>query len=77
MPKKSKSLAKENIDIKVLSDINKQTHIEGPFVNSVQFHESSTVALVAGSAGVVSLFEACKMKFHISINYSIKPVLNY
>ncbi|XP_001604219.1 U3 small nucleolar RNA-associated protein 18 homolog [Nasonia vitripennis] len=57
VPKKTKALSKGNIDLKVLTQINKQTHMEGPFVNSVQFHEQSTVALVAGSSGVLSLFE--------------------
>ncbi|XP_011504992.1 PREDICTED: U3 small nucleolar RNA-associated protein 18 homolog [Ceratosolen solmsi marchali] len=57
IPNKSKSLAKGTIDLKVLAHVNKQTHTEGPFVNSVQFHKLSTVALVAGSSGVLSLFE--------------------
>ncbi|KAJ8684030.1 hypothetical protein QAD02_019822 [Eretmocerus hayati] len=57
IPKKSKSLSKGVIDLKVLSHVNKKTHTEGPFVNTVQFHRSSTVALVAGSSGVLSLFE--------------------
>ncbi|XP_058802930.1 U3 small nucleolar RNA-associated protein 18 homolog isoform X2 [Phymastichus coffea] len=57
VPKKSKVLSKGTIDLKVMADINKQTHIEGPFINVVQFHETSTVAMVAGSSGILSLFE--------------------
>lgn len=63
MPKKRKELSKGTIDLKVLAQLNKQTHIEGPFVNVVQFHETSTVAMVAGSSGVLSLFEVCNFQF--------------
>ncbi|XP_003694351.1 U3 small nucleolar RNA-associated protein 18 homolog [Apis florea] len=54
---KIKNLSKNIIDIKALSPINKQTHIEGPIVSSVEFHPSSTVALVAGTSGILSLFQ--------------------
>ena len=73
VPKKSVSLPKGTIDIKALSQINKQTHIEGPFINTVRFHETSTVALVAGSAGIVSLFEVCKQNIYKII--SVKRIL--
>ncbi|KAK1129746.1 hypothetical protein K0M31_019460 [Melipona bicolor] len=53
---KVKNLPKSIIDIKALSPINKETHTEGPIVSSVEFHPSSTVALVAGSSGILSLF---------------------
>ncbi|OAD60706.1 U3 small nucleolar RNA-associated protein 18 like protein [Eufriesea mexicana] len=52
-----KNLPKNIIDIKALLPINKQTHTEGPIVSSVEFHPSSTVALVAGTSGVLSLFQ--------------------
>ncbi|KYM94783.1 PREDICTED: U3 small nucleolar RNA-associated protein 18 homolog [Cyphomyrmex costatus] len=54
---KIKSLPKNVIDIKVLKALNKTTHTEGPIVTSVEFHPSSTVALVAGTSGVLSLFQ--------------------
>nr|XP_033335774.1 U3 small nucleolar RNA-associated protein 18 homolog [Megalopta genalis] len=54
---KLKNLPKSIIDIKALNLINKQTHIEGPIISSVEFHPSSTVALVAGSSGILSLFQ--------------------
>lgn len=54
---KVKKLAKNVIDIKALTPINRQTHTEGPVVSSVEFHPSSTVALVAGSSGILSLFQ--------------------
>ncbi|KAH0947263.1 hypothetical protein HN011_011024 [Eciton burchellii] len=54
---KGKNLPKDVIDIKVLKALNKTTHTEGPIVTSTEFHPSSTVALVAGSAGILSLFQ--------------------
>ncbi|KOC68750.1 U3 small nucleolar RNA-associated protein 18 like protein [Habropoda laboriosa] len=54
---KVKNLPSSIIDIKALSLINKQTHTEGPVVTSVEFHPSSTVALVAGTSGILSLFQ--------------------
>ncbi|XP_043785841.1 U3 small nucleolar RNA-associated protein 18 homolog isoform X1 [Apis laboriosa] len=54
---KIKNLSKSIIDIKALSPINKQTHMEGPIISSVEFHPSSTVALVAGTSGILSLFQ--------------------
>nr|XP_012139417.1 PREDICTED: U3 small nucleolar RNA-associated protein 18 homolog [Megachile rotundata]XP_012139418.1 PREDICTED: U3 small nucleolar RNA-associated protein 18 homolog [Megachile rotundata] len=54
---KVKNLPKDIIDIKTLTAINKQTHTEGPIVSSVEFHPTSTVALVAGSSGILSLFQ--------------------
>ncbi|XP_076293401.1 U3 small nucleolar RNA-associated protein 18 homolog wicked [Lasioglossum baleicum] len=54
---KLKNLPKSIIDIKALNPINKQTHVEGPVISSVEFHPSSTVALVAGTSGTLSLFQ--------------------
>ncbi|XP_076234925.1 U3 small nucleolar RNA-associated protein 18 homolog wicked [Calliopsis andreniformis] len=54
---KVKNLPKNIIDIKALTPINKQTHIEGPVISSVEFHPSATVALVAGTSGILSLFQ--------------------
>jgi len=54
---KTKNLPKNVIDIKALKALNKSTHTEGPIITSVEFHPSSTVALVAGSAGILSLFQ--------------------
>ncbi|XP_029041792.2 U3 small nucleolar RNA-associated protein 18 homolog [Osmia bicornis bicornis] len=54
---KVRNLPKDIIDIKALTPINKQTHTEGPIVSSVEFHPTSTVALVAGSSGILSLFQ--------------------
>lgn len=52
-----KSLPKDNIDIKAMKPINRKTFNEGPIVSSLEFHPTSTLALVAGSAGILSLFE--------------------
>ncbi|XP_033208825.1 U3 small nucleolar RNA-associated protein 18 homolog [Belonocnema kinseyi] len=54
---KSKKLRKGTIELKAVTDINRKTHNEGPYITSVQFHPTSTVGLVAGSSGVLSLFE--------------------
>lgn len=54
---KVKHLPKNIIDIKVLKALNMSTRTEGPIVTSVEFHPSSTVALVAGVSGVLSLFQ--------------------
>lgn len=54
---KVKNLPKNIIDIKALKALNKSTHTEGPIITSVEFHPSSTVALVAGSSGILSLFQ--------------------
>ncbi|EFN70812.1 U3 small nucleolar RNA-associated protein 18-like protein [Camponotus floridanus] len=52
-----KNLPKNIIDIKALKALNKSTHTEGPIITSVDFHPSSTVALVAGTSGILSLFQ--------------------
>lgn len=54
---KMKSLPKNIIDIKALKSINQQTSNEGPIISSVEFHPTSTIALVAGSSGILSLFQ--------------------
>ncbi|XP_071553451.1 U3 small nucleolar RNA-associated protein 18 homolog [Temnothorax nylanderi] len=54
---KVKNLPKNVIDIKALKALNRSTHTEGPIITSVEFHPSSTVALVAGTSGVLSLFQ--------------------
>ncbi|XP_020295664.1 U3 small nucleolar RNA-associated protein 18 homolog [Pseudomyrmex gracilis] len=54
---KIKNLPKNIIDLKVLNALNKSTHTEGFIISSVEFHPSSTVALVAGSSGILSLYQ--------------------
>ena len=51
------SLRKNIIQIKRVKDLNHDTRSEGPIIKAVQFHPSATVGLVAGLAGVVSLFQ--------------------
>lgn len=80
---KTKKLRKGTIELKAMTDINRKTHSEGPHVTSVQFHPTSTVSLVAGSSGVLSLFEVDGrennklhsskfQKFHISTARFVK-----
>ncbi|XP_015177754.1 PREDICTED: U3 small nucleolar RNA-associated protein 18 homolog isoform X2 [Polistes dominula] len=52
-----KDLPKGKIDIKAMKPINQKTFSEGPKVSSLEFHPTSTLALVAGSSGILSLFQ--------------------
>lgn len=49
-------LPKENLEFKKVKDLNCETYSEGPFINCIEFNNSSTVALVAGSSGIASLY---------------------
>lgn len=44
------------LEFKKVSDLNRETYSEGPFINAVEFHPTSSVALVAGNAGIATLF---------------------
>lgn len=44
------------LEFKKLKDLNTETYTEGPYINSVEFHPNSSVALVAGYKGVATLF---------------------
>ncbi|KAK9499930.1 hypothetical protein O3M35_002866 [Rhynocoris fuscipes] len=57
MLSKSSYLPKNNIDAKRLSSLNSETRNEGPIIKAVQFHPTSTVALVAGVSGCASIFQ--------------------
>lgn len=57
VPINTKKLAKGVIDIKALTEINKQTQNEGNMITSLQFHETSTVAFIAGLKGILSVFQ--------------------
>jgi len=50
-------LPKSVIKIKRVKDINKDTRAEGALIKSIEFHKTQSIALVAGNAGVVSLFQ--------------------
>lgn len=63
-----KSLPKGNIDIKALRSINQQTFNEGPVISSLEFHPTSSLALVAGSSGILSLFQVNKYIFFFYLN---------
>lgn len=53
---KLKSLRKGVLEIQNYSRINKETSNEGPIINIVEFHPKTSVVLVGGNAGIVSLF---------------------
>ncbi|KAL1456092.1 hypothetical protein WDU94_000846 [Cyamophila willieti] len=55
---KTTSLATNYLSLNRLNDVNKETRgAEGRVVTAVEFHPSIQVALVAGQAGVLSLFQ--------------------
>ena len=54
---KKASLAKGFLEYRKLKDMNEQTHTEGAIVRAAEFHPSASVGLVAGLAGVASLFQ--------------------
>lgn len=54
--RESTALPKGNLEFKKVKDLNCETYCEGPFINCVEFSSSSTVALVAGSSGIASLY---------------------
>ncbi|XP_065226008.1 U3 small nucleolar RNA-associated protein 18 homolog [Planococcus citri] len=57
LTKKSPTLPKGVIRVEKMEDLNKETKIEGPLINAVEFHPTSTVALVAGISGTASIFQ--------------------
>lgn len=40
-----------------MADLNKESRGEGAIIKSVEFHKKENVALVAGQAGVITLFQ--------------------
>uniref|UniRef100_A0A1B6DTA7 U3 small nucleolar RNA-associated protein 18 homolog n=1 Tax=Clastoptera arizonana TaxID=38151 RepID=A0A1B6DTA7_9HEMI len=57
LKKKTTVLNKGLLNFKKMTNLNKLTQNEGPFINTVQFHPTSTVALVAGSSGNSTIFQ--------------------
>ncbi|KAL3282760.1 hypothetical protein HHI36_005927 [Cryptolaemus montrouzieri] len=44
------------LEYKKMKDLNCETYSEGPYINSIEFLNNSSVALVAGQSGIASLF---------------------
>lgn len=59
MEKKGKmeNLEKGKLQYRKLKDLNYTTHKEGAVIRATEFHPTSTVAMVAGNNGTVSLFQ--------------------
>ena len=57
------ALEKERLSYKRLKNLNQESRAEGALIQSVEFHRSHNVALVAGSSGVVSLFQVSSVFF--------------
>lgn len=54
---KESGLTKGILKIDKMVDLNKETKVEGPLINAVEFHPTSMVAMVAGQSGVVSIVQ--------------------
>ncbi|XP_055838247.1 U3 small nucleolar RNA-associated protein 18 homolog [Episyrphus balteatus] len=52
---KSNALPSERISVKKLKDLNRETYAEG-IINSIQFHPTSTVAMVSGENCLATLY---------------------
>jgi len=57
MKKGSTFLPKNVIKIKRVKDLNKDTRAEGALIKSIEFHKKQSIAMVAGNAGIVTLFQ--------------------
>lgn len=66
LKKKTGILGKDIINIRQLHDLNKMRRKEGLYVNAAEFHPESTVALVAGSSSIASIYQ---------VNGTSNPVL--
>lgn len=44
------------LEFKKVRDLNRETYSEGPYINAIEFHPGSSVALVAGNGGIATLF---------------------
>ncbi|CAH1286723.1 unnamed protein product [Diabrotica balteata] len=44
------------LEFKKVKDLNCETYSEGPYINSIEFHPTSSVALIAGNGGVATLY---------------------
>ncbi|CAH0545821.1 unnamed protein product [Brassicogethes aeneus] len=66
------------LEFKKVKDLNCETYSEGPYINSIEFHPTSSVALVAGNSGIATLFAVDgrkNNKLH-SIAFQRYPILN-
>lgn len=44
------------LEFKKVKDLNRETYSEGPYINVIEFHPTSSVALVAGNGSIATLF---------------------
>lgn len=52
----SASISPNVLEFKKVRDLNRETYSEGPYINTIEFHPTSSVALVAGNGGIATLF---------------------
>ena len=68
MKKGSTFLPKNVIKIKRVKDLNKDTRAEGALIKSIEFHKKQSIAMVAGNAGIVTLFQV-RLRCCFKISY--------
>lgn len=52
----SETLPRGILEYKKVKDLNHETYSEGPYINCIEFSTASSVALVAGNAGIATLY---------------------
>lgn len=71
------SIPSGSLEFKKVKDLNSETYTEGPFINAIEFHPTSSVGLVAGNKGIATLFAVDgkkNNKLH-SIGFERFPIL--
>lgn len=65
------------LEFKKVKDLNRETYSEGPYINAIEFHPTSSVALVAGNGGIATLFAVdgkANSKLH-SVGFEKFPIV--
>ncbi|KAJ8941005.1 hypothetical protein NQ314_010513 [Rhamnusium bicolor] len=72
------SIPSSILEFKKVRDLNHETYSEGPYINAIEFHQTSSVALVAGNGGIATLFAVDgkrNNKLH-SVAFERFPIIN-
>lgn len=52
----STTLKSGTIEVKKVNNLNQEAYSEGPMINSIEFHPTSSVSLIAGQSGVATIY---------------------
>lgn len=52
----SAKLPPSTIEFKKVKDLNCETYSEGPYINAIEFHPTSSVALISGNSSIATLY---------------------